>query len=74
MRPGQVRHSWDYYVRSVTTALLALALVGSALFQLLRDGAVNPILLAWAGLIVGVYFGSHVATNSHRRPPDGERE
>ena len=53
----------DYYLRSVTTATLALFVVGVAAWQTIHGSdAVGPFR-DWAGLVVGVYFGSHVAFN-----------
>lgn len=55
----KLQQSFDYYVRSVTTALLALGLVGAAVYALLFERTAAAALVGWAGLVVGVYFGGH---------------
>jgi hypothetical protein len=56
-------HSFDYYVRSVTTSLLALGIVGGLLYTVLARGHAPQLLIGWGGIIIGVYFGYHVTAN-----------
>ena len=64
----RTRQPFDYYVRAVTTSILALGLVGAAVFALLEKPSASPTLLAWAGVVVGVYF-LHYARNGSQHPP-----
>ena len=56
-------NSFDYIVRSVTAALLSLGILGVSAWQLISTGQLSEPLSAWAGMVVGVYFGSHVSIN-----------
>lgn len=59
--PPQVSHGFDYYVRSLTTAILALSILGALLYEVIATGKAPSLLVGWGGTIVGVYFGYHVA-------------
>ena len=54
---------FDYYLRSTVTALLALGVLGVASYQYLAHGTLSGPFDQWAGLILGVYFGSHISLN-----------
>lgn len=54
---------FDYYLRSVTTAVLALVVLGVTAWQVIAGSGVNGPFGNWAGLILGVYFGAHVSLN-----------
>ena len=58
----------DSVVRSLTAALLACSLVGVVLYLALTvtEGlnGVQATLVGWAGVVVGFYFGGHVAQNT----------
>ncbi len=54
----------DYWLRSVTTMILALAIVGVAAYDELVGHRESGPFRDWAGLVVGVYFGAHVAFNA----------
>lgn len=60
----------DSVVRTVTTAALALALVGAVLYLSItgragdRLSGLQAVLVGWAGVVVGFYFGGHVAQNT----------
>lgn len=54
---------FDYYLRSVITATLALVVVGVTAWQVIAGSGVSGPFGEWAGLIIGVYFGSHVSLN-----------
>lgn len=53
----------DYYLRSVTTAMLAVFVVGIAAWETVHGRDPTGPFRDWAGLVIGVYFGSHVAFN-----------
>jgi hypothetical protein len=65
-RPQRV----DEIVRTLTTATLALALVGAVILLAIRAGtndrlsSLGAVLVGWAGVVVGFYFGGHVAQNT----------
>jgi hypothetical protein len=65
---------FDYFLRSGTSALLALIVVGVAAYQALANGITNSTFANWGGIIIGVYFGAHVtttaATLTHRQDID----
>ncbi len=54
----------DYWLRSVTTAVLALGIVGVAAWQEVSGSDLTGPFVDWAGIVVGVYFGAHVAFNA----------
>lgn len=68
---------FDYYLRSIVTAILALGIIGvSAYDQVTGNQALGPFK-DWAGLIIGVYFGSHISLNgsgARRRQATAEGE
>jgi len=66
---------FDYYLRTVTTAVLAMAILGVAGWQVLSGGDVTGPFKDWAGIIIGVYFGQHVSLNGSgsRRRVDNEQ-
>lgn len=53
----------DYAIRSITTAIIALSCVFAVIVEQLTTGKVDPNLQGWGSLIIGAYFGSHIATN-----------
>jgi len=68
---------FDYYLRTVTTAVLAIAILGVAGWQVLSGGDVTGPFKDWAGIIIGVYFGQHVSLNgsgSRRRVAESQGE
>ena len=58
----------DFLIRSVTTSLLAVLIVGAAVYEAVADSEVHGWIAAAAGIVVGVYFGAHVATNGKSLP------
>ena len=54
---------FDYYLRSIVTAVLALVILGVTAWQVIGGSGVSGPFGSWAGLIIGVYFGSHVSLN-----------
>jgi hypothetical protein len=54
---------FDYYLRSVTTAVLACVVLGVAAYQVVSGATLAGPFVNWAGIIVGVYFGSHISLN-----------
>ena len=54
---------FDYYLRSITTAVLALGVLAVSAYQVLFHGTTAGPFSEWAGLIIGVYFGSHISLN-----------
>ena len=53
----------DYAIRSITTAIIALSCVFAVIVEQIATGKVDPNLQGWGSLIIGAYFGSHMATN-----------
>jgi hypothetical protein len=60
----------DSVVRTITTALLALTLVGAVIYLAVTIdptrglSSLQAVLVGWAGVVVGFYFGGHVAQNT----------
>jgi len=54
---------FDYYLRSLTATVLALAILGVTAWQVLHGSTITGPFKDWAGLIIGVYFGQHVSLN-----------
>lgn len=54
---------FDYYLRSIVTAILSLGIIGVAAYDQVAGSNVAGPFKDWAALIIGVYFGSHVAMN-----------
>lgn len=66
---------FDSYLRSITAAVIALAVVGAAIWSLATQATTDVALVGWAGIVVGFYFGSHATlngSNSRRRAADFE--
>ncbi len=61
MRDDPVR--FDVLLRSLTTAALAFAVVGVAAWQAIAGHKLSGPFVSWAGIIIGVYFGAHIASN-----------
>lgn len=53
----------DLYIRSVTTAALALIVLGIAGFQVIHTGEVGSSFGTFVGLVLGFYFGAHASLN-----------
>jgi hypothetical protein len=53
----------DLIVRTFTTALLAIGLVVAVIYESVNGGKPDTTLVGWAGIVIGFYFGGHVATN-----------
>ena len=53
----------DFVIRSITTALLAIIILGVALYEVVNGGPVDPQIGAFVGVVVGFYFGAHVSQN-----------
>jgi len=58
--------NFEMYLRSITLALLSIAIVAAALFQVTVQKTADPTVLGWAAAIVGFYLGQHVTTNGMR--------
>jgi hypothetical protein len=58
----------DFLIRSLTTSVLALMIVGVACAETIRDGDVKGWAGVAAGAVIGWYFGNHGALNSHNLP------
>ena len=54
----------DLYVRSFTTAALAIVVVLIAGYQIIHQGAVDTSVGSFVGLVLGFYFGAHTAQNA----------
>jgi hypothetical protein len=60
---------FDSIARTITTAIISIALVGAVIVEALtsRNHALTPLdasLIGWAGTVVGFYLGGHVAQNT----------
>lgn len=53
----------DLYVRSMTTAALAVLVVLIAGYQIIHTGTVDTAVGSFVGLVLGFYFGAHVSQN-----------
>lgn len=60
---GATSHGVDLVVRTFTTALLAIGLVVAVCYESIVGGSPDTTLVGWAGIVIGFYFGGHVATN-----------
>lgn len=58
----------DYMIRSITTSVLALAIVAIAAYQAVVQSQDQGLFHDAALLVVGVYFGAHYGQNSHGLP------
>jgi hypothetical protein len=60
----------DSVTRSLTAAAIAIALVGATIYLALvghvgdRLSGLQAVIVGWTGVIVGFYFGGHVAQNT----------
>ncbi len=59
----------DSVVRTITSSVLALSLVGCVIYLSVSVNApsLSPLqagVFGWAGVVVGFYFGGHVAQNT----------
>jgi hypothetical protein len=59
----------DSLVRTVTTSLIAVTLIVAVVYLAVtvREGPLTSLqagLFGWAGVVVGFYFGGHVAQNT----------
>lgn len=52
-------------IRAVVAAVLALGIMGAALFSIVTGRPESQALIGWAGIVVGVYVG-YFAGNSRR--------
>jgi len=50
-------------VRSLTTAFLAVGVLLLAGYEIVHTGAVDTSVGAFVGLVLGFYFGAHIAQN-----------
>lgn len=63
--------TFDTYLRSATTAAIALAIVGAAIYSALFSVTQDSFLIGAGGIVIGFYFGAHVSLNgsASRKPP-----
>ena len=60
----------DSVTRTLTTSFLALSLVGAVIYLAVTIdparglSSLQAVLVGWAGVVVGFYFGGHVAQNT----------
>lgn len=55
--------SFDLRVRTVTTSVLALGVLGVTAYQAIVGNSITEPFDSWGGIIIGVYFGAHVSMN-----------
>lgn len=60
---AKTKGAFDYYVRSIVAAAIALAILGVICFEFVTGRAVSEQLAGWGGLIVGGYLGGHLSRN-----------
>ncbi len=62
---GKTPQKFDAVVRSITAAVLSLTLVGAVTYLSIvaapgtRLSGLQAVLVGWAGIVVGFYFGGH---------------
>jgi hypothetical protein len=67
---GKTPQKFDSVVRTATTAAVALILIGAVTYLAIvghtgdRLSGLQAVLVGWAGVVVGFYFGGHVAQNT----------
>lgn len=54
---------FDMLLRAITTAALAYIIVLVAAYQVIHTGRLVGPFVNWAGIIIGAYFGAHIASN-----------
>lgn len=54
-------------LRELVAAVLALAIVGAAIYQALAGVPGDGTLKDWGALVVGVYFGANIAARGESR-------
>ena len=54
---------YDLVIRSTITGLISLIIIAVVSIEALRGERVDSNLVAWGGIIIGVYFGAHNALN-----------
>lgn len=65
---GPVVTTLGVHLREITVTILSLGIVGAAIYDLLANGEHHDqVLQSWAALVVGVYFGAHIADGEGRR-------
>lgn len=59
----------DFVIRSVVTAIIAIALMGAIIISVLLgrdlDSASGTVLISAASIVLGFYFGNHAAINGN---------
>lgn len=71
---GRPDYNFDYYTRSLTTALLAVSLTTVTCYLWTTEGGVPDSLLVLTSGIVGHYFGTHGTLNGRAQGRRIERE
>lgn len=51
----------DFLIRTVTSAVLALAIVGAVIYESVTGENVSPDLLGWGGIVIGAYIAQHAS-------------
>lgn len=62
-RAQRQKFPFDYYVRAITTAVLAMAIVGAGIYAIVIEHSNSQVIVAWASGVIGVYFGYHISRN-----------
>lgn len=58
----------EYLLRAIVTAIIALSLVLAAIYQAVWSHEFTGPIVAWAGLVIGVYIGGHLGANGSSLP------
>ena len=75
-RTGKTPQKFDSVVRTFTASAIAIALVASVIYLAvagdtgIRLTPLQAVLIGWAGIVVGFYFGGHTAQNTQALEED----
>ncbi len=56
--PNKARNL-DFLIRTITSAVLAVAIVGAVIYQSIAGEQVSTDLLGWGGIVIGAYIAQH---------------
>lgn len=68
-----LKRAFDYYVRSIVSATIAVGIVGSALFLFLTERPVPDLLAGWGLAVISFYLGVNAGINGRRENQQNAR-